>query len=90
MAHRYSAATIAEAVCAIMMEKIVYNLHSRPNTKTFDHLKDQLAKSCAAVRTTAWKGQHGCLQLALIEFSLASATNSAITSSDPPPPSSIR
>ena len=83
MSHGSSAAAISKAVRAIMMAKIVNPLHVHPNTKNVDHLEDQLAKACATVHTTAWKGQHGCLPLALSDSALTCTTNGAITSSDP-------
>jgi hypothetical protein len=89
MAHGSSASAIAEAVRAIMMAKIVDHLHGHPNTEKVDHLEDQLAKACAAVRTTAWKGQHGCLPLALSDAALNRATKGVITSSDLPLPDRI-
>ena len=79
MSHGSSAAAISKAVRAIMMAKIVNPLHVHPNTKNVDHLEDQLAKACSAVHTTSWKGQNGCLPLALSDFTLIRATNGAIT-----------
>ena len=61
MAHGSSAAAIAETVRAIMRARNVDHLHGHPNTENVNHLEEQLAKSCAAVRTTAWRGQHVCL-----------------------------
>ena len=52
MAYRSSAAAIAEGVRAIVMAKNVDHLHSHLNTEHVDHLKEQLAKFCAAVHTT--------------------------------------
>ena len=64
-------------------------LYSHPNTENFDYLKEQLAKACAAVHTTAWRGQHGCLPLALIASALDRATNGMLTSSKLPLPDKI-
>ena len=44
MDHGSSAAAIAEAVCAIMMAKIVDHLQGHPNTKNVNHLEEQLGK----------------------------------------------
>ena len=58
MPHGSSAAAIAESVGNIMMVKNVDHLHGHPNTKDVDHLEEKLAKACAAVHTTACRGQH--------------------------------
>ena len=65
MAHGASSADINEAVRAIMMKKPLNTLNGHPNTENVDHLEEQMAKHCASVRTTAWGGRHGCLDLAL-------------------------
>ena len=85
MVHRSSAVIISEAVCTIMLAKIVYQLHGHHNTKNSDHLEDQVSKSCVAIRTTTWKVQHGCLRLTLSDSALACSTNGVIKISDPPP-----
>ena len=89
MAYRSSYAAIAKAVHAIMMAKIVHQLHSHPSTENVNHLKDQLEKVFASVHTTAWIGQHGCLPLALSNSNLVRTTNSVITSSNLTIPSQI-
>ena len=60
-----------------MMEKM-------STTKIFDHLEEQLAKSCSDVCTTAWRGQHGCPPLVLSDSNLARATNGVLTISNSP------
>ena len=89
MDHGSSNAAIAEAVCAIIMAKNADHLHSHPNTEIFDYLKKKLAKACAAIRTTAWRVQHGCLPLSLSNSALACATNSMITRINLPLPDKI-
>ena len=89
MDHGSSAAAIAEAVCAIMMAKIVDHLQGHPNTKNVNHLEEQLVKSCVAVYTTTWRGQHGCLPIALSDSTLARATNGVLTSRNLPLPDQI-
>ena len=63
--------------------------HVYPKTENVDRLEEQLAKSCAAVRTTAWRGQHICLPLALSYSVLDRATNGVLTSSDLPLPEKL-
>ena len=84
MAHGSSATAIAEAVRAIMMAKNVDHLYGHSNTKNFDRLKEQLAKACATVCATTWRGQHVGLPLALSKFSLARTTNGAQAATPPP------
>ena len=79
MAHRSSVAAISEAAQFIVMEKNVDHLHVHPNIKNSNHLKEQLAKYCAALRTTAWRCQSGYLPFALSESALTCATNGVLT-----------
>ena len=62
--------------------KNVEYLHSHPSTKNSDHLEEQLSKACAAVCTTAWRGQHGYLLLGLSYSALNRATNGVVTRID--------
>ena len=89
MSHGSSTAAIAEAVRSIMMAENMEHLHGHPNTKNINHIEEQLAKACGAVRTTSWKVQHVCLPIALSDSALARATNVMLTSSDLPLPYKI-
>ena len=79
MAHGASAASINEAVRAIMMAKPPDTLTGHPNTENVDHLEKQMENFCASVRTTAWGVLHGCLALYLSDYDLSTDAKGTVT-----------
>ena len=59
--------SIRETVLTIMASKPLDVIAGQPITQTTHLMTEQLAKMTAAVRTTAWRGQHGILALVLFE-----------------------
>jgi hypothetical protein len=58
-------ATIYEAVRAIVSPMPLDKIVGQPTTSTVNHLRQQIAKIAAAVKTTSWGGRHGHLALVL-------------------------
>jgi len=60
-------ATVYEAVRAIVTPLPLDKIMSQPTTSTVNHLRQQIAKITAAVKTTSWGGRHGHLALVLTD-----------------------
>ena len=58
-------ATVYEAVRAIVAPLPLDKIVGQPTTSTANHLRQQVAKIAAAVKTTSWGGRHGHLALVL-------------------------
>ena len=58
-------ATVYEAVRAIVSPLPLDKIVGQPTTSTVNHLRQQLAKIAAAVKTTSWGRRHGHLALVL-------------------------
>ena len=58
-------ATVYEAVRAIVSPLPLDKIVGQPTTSTVNHLRQQIAKIAAAVKTTSWGGRHGHLSLVL-------------------------
>eukprot|EP00804_Cyclotella_cryptica_P015596 CCRYP_003603-RA/>CCRYP_003603-RA protein AED:0.17 eAED:0.17 QI:0/-1/0/1/-1/1/1/0/82 len=58
-------ATVYKAVRAIVTPLPLDKIVGQPTTSTVNHLRQQIAKIAAAVKTTSWGGRHGHLALML-------------------------
>ena len=67
-------ATIYEAVRAIVTPLPLDRIVGQPTTATVNHLRQQLAKIAAAVKTTSWGGRHGHLALVLTDAEYRTVT----------------
>ena len=54
-----------ETMRAIMAVKPLDVIVGQPTTQSMNLMTDQMAKMTAAIRTTAFNGKHGCLELVL-------------------------
>ena len=67
-------ADVYEAVRAIVTPLTLDRVIGQPTTSTVNHLRQQIAKIEAAVKTTRWGGRHGHLALVLNEDEYRSIT----------------
>ena len=67
-------AAVYEAVRAIVAPLPLDKVVGQPTTSTVNHLRQQIAKIAAAVKTTSWGGRHGHLALVLTEAKYRSIT----------------
>jgi hypothetical protein len=58
-------ATVYKPVRAIVMPLPLDKIVGQPTTSTVNHLRQQIAKIAAAIKTTSWGGRHGHLALVL-------------------------
>ncbi len=58
-------AAVYKAVQAIVTPLPLDKVICQPTTSTFYHLRQQIAKIAAAIKTTSWGGQHCHLALVL-------------------------
>ncbi len=58
-------ATVYKAVRAIVTPLPLDKVIGQSTTSTINHLRQQIAKIAAAVKTTSWGGRHGHLALLL-------------------------
>ena len=65
-------------VQAMPLDKIV----GQPTRATFNHMKEQLAKMAAAIKSTKWGGRHGHLALVLDDEEYQTATGHGATLPD--------
>ncbi len=72
-----SEAAVREAVRAQIATMPIDKIVGKPSTTTVNHLKEQLAKTAAAVKTTKWGGRHGHLALVLTNAEYQTATGAA-------------
>ena len=67
-------ATVPEAVQAIITPLPLDKIIGPPTTSTVNHLRQQIAKIAAAIKTTSWGGRHGHLALVLTDAKYRSVT----------------
>jgi hypothetical protein len=67
-------ATVHEAVRAIVSPLPLDKIVGQPTTSTVNHLRQQIAKIAAAVKTTSWGGRHGHLALVLTDAEYRTVT----------------
>ena len=81
-------ATVYEAVRAIITPLPLDKIIGQPTTSTVNHLRQQIAKIAAAVKTTSWGGRHGHLALVLTDAEYRTVTGNPDIVVDrlPPPP----
>eukprot|EP00804_Cyclotella_cryptica_P003881 CCRYP_015757-RA/>CCRYP_015757-RA protein AED:0.83 eAED:0.82 QI:0/-1/0/1/-1/1/1/0/285 len=81
-------ATVYEAVRAIIAPLPLDKIVGQPTTSTVNHLRQQIAKIAAAVKTTSWGGRHGHLALVLTDAEYRTVTGNPDITVDclPTPP----
>eukprot|EP00804_Cyclotella_cryptica_P030544 CCRYP_014827-RA/>CCRYP_014827-RA protein AED:0.57 eAED:0.57 QI:0/0/0/0.5/1/1/2/0/398 len=81
-------ATVYEAVRAIISPLPLDKIVGQPTTSTVNHLRQQIAKIAAAVKTTSWGGPHGHLALVLTDAEYCTVTGNPDITIDrlPTPP----
>ena len=81
-------ATVYEAVRAIVSPLPLDKIVGQPTTSTVNHLRQQIAKIVAAVKTTSWGGRHGHLALMLNDAEYRTVTGNPDITIDrlPTPP----
>ena len=67
-------AAVYEAIRAIVTPLTLDKIVSQPTTSTINHLRQQIAKIAAAVKTMSWGGRHGHLALVLTDTEYQSIT----------------
>ena len=67
-------ASVYEAVRAIITPLPLDKIIGQPKTSTVNHLRQQIAKIAAAVKTTSWGGRHGHVALVLTDAEYRSVT----------------
>eukprot|EP00804_Cyclotella_cryptica_P015847 CCRYP_006351-RA/>CCRYP_006351-RA protein AED:0.42 eAED:0.15 QI:0/0/0/0.6/1/1/5/0/704 len=67
-------ATVYEAVRAVVTPLPLVKIVGQPTTSTVNHLRQQIAKLAAAVKTTSWGGRHGHLALVLTDAEYRTVT----------------
>ena len=70
-------AGIRERIRLQTMQMPLDKIIGQPTTTTVNHLKQQIAKIAAAVKTTKWGGRHGHLALVLNNTSYHAVTDNA-------------
>ena len=70
-------ATVREAVRATIALLPLDKITGQPTNSSVNHLKQQVAKIVAAVKTTNWGGRHGHLALVLTDTEYQTVTGSA-------------
>eukprot|EP00804_Cyclotella_cryptica_P021921 CCRYP_000872-RA/>CCRYP_000872-RA protein AED:0.59 eAED:0.39 QI:0/0/0/1/1/1/2/0/327 len=81
-------ATVYEAVRAIISPLPLDKIVGQPTTSTVNHLRQQIAKIAAAIKTTSWGGRHGHLALVLTDAEYRTVTGNPDITIDrlPTPP----
>jgi hypothetical protein len=67
-------ATVREAVQATISLLPLDKITGQPTNSSVNHLKQQVAKIAAAVKTTKWGGRHGHLALVLLDVEYQTVT----------------
>eukprot|EP00804_Cyclotella_cryptica_P025462 CCRYP_017206-RA/>CCRYP_017206-RA protein AED:0.39 eAED:0.39 QI:0/0/0/1/0/0/2/0/405 len=75
-------ATVYEAVRVIVTPLPLDKIVGQPTTSTVNHLRQQIAKIAAAVKTTSWGGRHGHLALVLTDDEYCTVTGNPDITSD--------
>jgi hypothetical protein len=83
-----SEATVYKAVRAIVTPLPLDKIIRQPTTSTVNHLRQQIVKIAAAIKTTRWGGRHGRLALVLTnaEYRSIMANPDIIVNCLPTPP----
>jgi hypothetical protein len=82
-------ATVYEAVRAIVSPLPLDKIVGQPTTSTVNHLRQQIPKIAAAVKTTSRGGRHGHLALVLTNAEYRTVTGNPDITIDPLPPPPI-
>jgi hypothetical protein len=70
-------ATVRKAIQGIIAPMAIDKIIGQPTNTTVNHLKQQVAKIAAAVKTTEWGGRHGHLALVINEADYRTVTGNA-------------
>ena len=82
MSFTQNKATVHEAVRAMIAHMAMDKIIGQPTNSTVNHLKQQVAKIAAAVKTSKWGGRHGHLALVLSEAKYRTVTTVAAATVD--------